>query len=797
MSDSSDQLKNLLDGLESLEKNQVALSRDIIRLKLEINKYKNLERERSMLIEDSDVPSAVEYVAPTTADVIEYTDDAISEDVTLRTDINTVSNVNTDLNEVSVPKSKSNLEKFIGENLINKIGIAIIVIGVGIGAKYSIDNDLISPLTRIILGYMFGLGLMGFGIKLKKDYHNFSAVLVSGAMTIMYFITYFAYSLYGLMPQGVTFALMVIFTVFTVIAALNYNKQIIALIGLAGAYAVPFLLSDGSGNVLFLFTYIAIINIGILSLAFKKNWKPLYFASFGMTWLIFISWYVAKYQEIQHFSIALIYLAIYFVIFYIMFLVYHLLRKERFGLIDIFLLLANSFLFYGLGFLILQFHETGSQLLGIFTLVNAAVHFAVGSVIHRQQLADKNLFYLVFGLVLVFITIAIPVQLDGNWVTLLWAGEAALLFWIGRTKGVGIYENMSYPLMVLAFLSLCTDWSVGYGNFISSIPSSRLTPIFNTNFLTSILFILALGFIAYIDRNNKNSVVKESTSHINSLFSGIISVVLIFTVYNAFRLEIANYWDQLYEASSITIKAQNENESASYFSNYDLLNFKNIWLLNYTMFFLILLMVLNNVKWKYRILGFINLGLLALIVFGFLTEGLYVLSELRASYLNQHLAEYYEIGTMHLYIRYISFLFVILAMYAAFRSIRQSFLDWDFTMIFDLFLSLVIVWIASSEWIHWLDLGQSEQSYKLGLSILWGVSSLILIAVGIWQKKSHLRIGAIVLFGATLLKLFFYDIIHLDTISKTIVFVSLGILLLVISFLYNKYKNKIGTDDEV
>ena len=61
------------------------------------------------------------------------------------------------------------LEKFIGENLINKIGIAILIIGVAIGAKYSIENDLISPLTRIILGYLLGLGLLvlaGFGASL-------------------------------------------------------------------------------------------------------------------------------------------------------------------------------------------------------------------------------------------------------------------------------------------------------------------------------------------------------------------------------------------------------------------------------------------------------------------------------------------------------------------------------------------------------------------------------------------------------------------------------------------------------
>ncbi|MEP5635471.1 MAG: DUF2339 domain-containing protein, partial [Maribacter dokdonensis] len=89
----------------------------------------------------------------------------------------------------------------------------------------------------------------------------------------------------------------------------------------------------------------------------------------------------------------------------------------------------------------------------------------------------------------------------------------------------------------------------------------------------------------------------------------------------------------------------------------------------------------------------------------------------------------------------------------------------------------------------------SNQSYKLGLSILWGVYALLLIALGIWKKKKYLRVGAIVLFSITLIKLFFYDNSSLNTIAKTIVFVSLGVLLLIISFLYNKYKHIIS--DEV
>jgi uncharacterized membrane protein len=102
-----------------------------------------------------------------------------------------------------------------------------------------------------------------------------------------------------------------------------------------------------------------------------------------------------------------------------------------------------------------------------------------------------------------------------------------------------------------------------------------------------------------------------------------------------------------------------------------------------------------------------------------------------------------------------------------------------------------LLWLASSELIANLEMANVTNTDKLGLSILWGVFALLLIAIGIYKNKQHLRIGAMVVFGLTLIKLFVYDISNLDTISKTIVFVSLGVLLLIISFLYNKFKDAI------
>jgi len=692
--------------------------------------------------------------------------------------------------KAKTPKILVDWEKFIGENLINKIGIAITILGVGIGAKYTIERDLISPLTRIILGYLLGLALLGFGIRLKEKYDHFSAVLVSGAMAILYFMTFAGFSFYQLIPQIPAFIIMALITVFTVFSALRYDQQVISLIGLVGAYAIPFLLKDDASNVSILFSYMAIINIGILVIAFRKYWKILYISAFVLTWLIFFTWYRPEYNTEKHFVLALTFLFLYFVIFYTTFLSFKLVRKEKFEIADNLLLLANAFIFYGFGYDILKGHETGAQLLGLFTLGNALIHFIAGLIIYNRKLTEKNLIYLVSGLVLVFITIAVPVQLDGNWVTLLWVGEAAILFWIGKTKGIPDYEKISYPLMILAAISMLQDWSMAYNQYNYYEKAENIRPLLNIHFLSSLLFIASFGWITILNANEKYPSALSSQKDLRQLVSLFIPAIFLSAIYFSMRLEIENYWNQQYDSSFLNINDYKQQH------NTDILEFKTIWVLNYTLLFTTLLSFINITKLKNRTLGLFNLALNAVAILAFLGQGLYALSELRESYLEGTMAVYYQVGTFHIGIRYVSYIFVAITLLACYMYIRQKFMSINLKMTFELLLHLTLLWIASSELINLMELAGSSSSDKLGLSILWGLYSLLLIALGIWKSKKYLRIGAILLFGVTLIKLFFYDISHLSTISKTIVFLSLGILLLIISFLYNKFKNRIADEIE-
>jgi len=683
-----------------------------------------------------------------------------------------------------LPKNKYDWESFIGGNLINKIGILITVIGIAIGAKYSIDKGWVTPLMRIIIGYLCGGALLGFAFKLKPKYKTFSAVLLSGAIAVLYFITFFAYSLYNLLPQLFAFALMTITTAFAVISAIKYNEKTIAILGLVGAYAVPFLLSDGSGKVAVLFSYVTLVNIGILVVAYKKYWKLLYYIAFGFTWLIFLSWFNIDYKSDSHFGLGLFFATVFFLLFYATFLIYKLQRKELFVTTDVFLVIANSFLYYFIGYAILNGTENCEPYLGLFTVFNALVHFVIGAYIFKQKSQEKGLFYLVLGMVLVFLTIAIPVQLDGNWVTILWTAEAVLLFWIGRVKNIFMYEKMAYPLFFIGFFSLLEDWASTYKSYYID---DNIYPILNTQFLTSLLFIIGFSYLNWLffTKAKKHSQKSRMTNIVTIALPSILTIATYFS----FKLEIHNYFNNLIYSSSVSTG----NEAVGIARNYDLRYFETIWVLNYSLLFVSLASLFSVIKLKTLVTNTISLVSVGIGILLFLTVGLYTLSELRDSYILDN-SKYFTVSQFFISIRYITFLFVSGLVCVLLKYLKPLTQFSALIHIIDLFLHLALLWVVTSELIHWLDLSGSESQYKLGISILWGVYALVFICIGLWKKRKLLRFGAIALFTVTLLKLFLYDIAHLSTISKTIVFILLGVLLLIISFLYNKFKDRLEVE---
>jgi uncharacterized membrane protein len=779
MTERSDKNKALLARLEELSKKYQILQQDLIRQRAEINELKESIEEGAEIKETPTEPIPEKPVEP-----VRHKQEAITADKQVPTPAPAKSR-----------KRKSNLEEFIGGNLINKVGILVLITGVGIGVKYAIDHDLISPAMRIVLGYIVGFGLLGFGFRLKHKYENFSAVLMSGAMAIFYFISYAVHAYYELIPMWMSFALMAGITVITVYLALNYDMQVIAHIGMVGAYAIPFLFLETNERPEIFFPFMAIINGGILVLSLLKQWKALFYASFLVTWIIFVSWFILYYNPEVHFTLSIVILPIFFMTFYVIFLASKYIKKDKINTDDVLILLANSFILFGFGLGILNGHQTGKELLGAFTLANAVIHGGAFAWLTLQKYPDRILRFLVLGLAILFVTVAIPIELKDNWITITWLAESLILFGYGRIKKVKFIERLSYAAVFVTTWALIITWLSSI-DFVKSDSTAAL-PFQDFDFLTACLVTLVFGFIYWLHKNPAYDKQFDPDDGLRKSFNVLLPIILVSFIYFTFRIEIAECFHQWYARTRVDLSSMSDIPHRYRNGDHDIESFKSLGLMIYTMIIFTGLSFLNIFRIKHKDLGLINMiinGLLLLVV---VSAGFQVLGSLRDSFIDQTLSEYYYRGSFHIIIRYVFTAFVALLLWASFKYARQEFLQVNFRIPMDLILYIILLAVASTELIQWLDLVNKAESYKLELSILWGLYAVMLIAVGIWKKKKHLRIMAIVIFSVTLLKVFVYDIAHLDTISKTIVLIILGILLLITSYLYIKYRTVLfGTEDK-
>ncbi len=165
---------------------------------------------------------------------------------------------------------------------------------------------------------------------------------------------------------------MVVVTATIVYGSLLYNRVIIAHLAQVGAYAIPFLLSDNSGNYTALFSYIAIINAGMVVVSPCGNTgKACSMQHFGITWFIFVFWFAIVTDEEKFPQVAWFFLSLFFVLFYTSLLIYKLIRKEKFSFGDVLILIPNAFLFFGFGLYLLSKDEMPAYWQGGFTVMNA------------------------------------------------------------------------------------------------------------------------------------------------------------------------------------------------------------------------------------------------------------------------------------------------------------------------------------------------------------------------------------------------------------------------------------------
>lgn len=686
-------------------------------------------------------------------------------------------------------KAALGFEETIGARWFSIIGIVVLVLGIAIGVKYAIDQNLINETTRLVLGYLAGGIILALALFYKRKYEVFSAVLLSGAMAVMYFTTYVGYSHYHFYSAPVAFFIMAIFTGFTVFAAHVYNYEVIALIGLVGGYALPPLLSTGSGEIQYMFGFMLILNLGLLVLSFKKYWKFVNHVAYALTWLIFSVWMASSYSPDIYFGRTMLFATAFYLIFYMSFISYKIFRNKPFSAWDVILVLSNSLIYFGVGFNALD-NEKYEQYEGLFCVLNALFHLGFAILCKKKEVADKTIFYFIIAMVISFITMAIPVQLDGNYVTLVWLCEMVVLMWMTKKTNINTYRYLSYGISLLAFFSLWHDWS-NYAYFSGNTDTTlAFKPLLNRYFLTSIIGTGVFGYVWFLNKQM-----------LSTTLSKIVNVCLIvfglIVCYMTFANEIILYFDIQYKLSETKRVGDYGYDWTDYDSAWH--SYAGLWMISYSIVFLTVLGWLSIKKFSNMIFAYICWGLNFLMLLVGVSAGFAIVGDLKMEAVHNY--SYSVITTWNYNGRYLFVPFVALMIFMIYQFRNAEILKQIRSVNFWLF-HIAILALLSNELSHIMTMTHlddynhySKVAYRMGYTVLWGVYSMVLITYGILRERKTLRFIAISLFGLTLMKLAI-DAMSMTMGYRLIVFIVIGIILLVVSFMYQKFKPLLFGKDE-
>ena len=316
---SSEQQKlteTLYDHIKHLSQEIRNLSKEIKDLKLPAETKKIVEEEKTVQKATSTpiiIPSKAEERVQEVISKEEISKPIVTPEIKIPgfikpvTEIKAEEQVSTEKGSAKAPKpvfkKETDLEKFIGENLAAKVGIAVLVLGISFLVKYAIDEEVINETGRVVTGLVAGSVLLGIAHRIRNTYRSFSSVLVGGGLTVFYFTIAFAFHQYQLISQTAAFIIMIIITAVAVLLSLYYDRLELAILATIGGFITPFLVSTGQANHVALFSYLCILNSGMMALAWFKRWPTINMIALLFTTVIYTSWLIrAFWLDPEHYQ---------------------------------------------------------------------------------------------------------------------------------------------------------------------------------------------------------------------------------------------------------------------------------------------------------------------------------------------------------------------------------------------------------------------------------------------------------------------------------------------------------------
>jgi len=431
------------------------------------------------------------------------------------------------------------LEISLGTRIFPLIGMIALVLGIGFFLKYAFEHRWIGETGRVVLGLLAGSGLLFFSDFLeKKKYRLYSRIFCGGGLLVLYLSLFAAHRFYSLIPRTPAFVSFLFLTLVAAFLSLKQNSLIVAFYSLIGGFLSPFLLepsiAPSLSDLVFVLSYVAILDIGVLILASFKKWPSLSFSGFLLTVLVFSIIYFTQLYS-KPISISLLFSTLYFLIFLSASIFHNIWKRKETSLLDFLLVLFNTIFYWSFSYIILR--EDFSHLTGIFTIILALFYFLLAYFSFEFNPKDRYLILSFIGLCSALFATGITQIVHGRWITIFLSLETLVLIWLSfnlkDSRQAFDTRVLSLLFFIPAFFRLLFfDSNLHY--------YEKFLPIFNQRVLTFLVFIFSLLGIAFLYRKNEKYISQgeKKIAPLSGILANFLALFLI-------TREISGYFEIL------------------------------------------------------------------------------------------------------------------------------------------------------------------------------------------------------------------------------------------------------------
>lgn len=371
----------------------------------------------------------------------------------------------------------------LGGNTVARVGVVILFFGVAFFLKYAVDRGWLPIEIRLISAAVGGMILITLGWRLRAKRLNYALILQGGGIGIVYLTVFAAVSLYELVPATPGLVLMVVLVVLACALAVLQDARSLVVLASVGGFLAPVLISRGGSHIT-LFTYYAILDAGILAIAWFKAWRELNLVGFVFTFVIGTLWGYQYYQP-TYFASTEPFLILFFV-FYVAVPVLFALRQppNLKGYVDGTLIFGVPLVAFGLQSTLVRDFEYG---LAISALAIGLFYVTLATILWRRGQESLRMLTEVFiALAVVFGTVAIPLAVDGRWTGAAWALEGAALVWVGVRQQRWLARLFGVLVQIGAGIAFLTEFTADKAD----------VPVLNSFYMSAIMVSIAGLFTA-------------------------------------------------------------------------------------------------------------------------------------------------------------------------------------------------------------------------------------------------------------------------------------------------------------